>query len=149
MKPIFSSFAPGKKILKSSCKKRLPERMLYRNLKKEINKNLYYRLTDTVSYLFGRFRLRTKQKYKGMHAEYIRKNSQLMSNMRRIYIPAGFGIGIWKEKYGYSELGINNWGKQIGFPAPEWHFSGRIYIPVWGFCCFMNYYLKLMVNKKI
>lgn len=61
--------------------KRLPERMLYRNFNKEIKKNLYYKLTNTVSNLFGFFQLKPKQKYKGIYLKNKIKNSQLTLNL--------------------------------------------------------------------
>ena len=64
--------------------KKMPGRMLYQNFNKEKNKNLYYRLTDSVSYLFGLFMLRPKQKYKGKHSKYIRKKSQLIINLNQM-----------------------------------------------------------------
>lgn len=56
---------------------RIPERMLYRNFNKEINKYMYYKLTNTVSYLFGLFLIKPKQKYKERFSKYRSINSQL------------------------------------------------------------------------
>jgi len=64
--------------------KRLPEKMLYQNFNKEINKNLYYRLTNTVSYLFGLFLIRPKQKYKGMRSKYKMIKSQLVLDLKHL-----------------------------------------------------------------
>ena len=47
--------------------KKVPERMLYKNFKKEFSKNIYYKLVDTVCYLFTLFKLKIIKKYKGKY----------------------------------------------------------------------------------
>lgn len=57
--------------------KKIPHRMLYRNKAKELAKNLQYRLTDVVSYLFGFFNLNPRKKYAGIFQKYNKKCQQL------------------------------------------------------------------------
>jgi len=57
--------------------KKLPGRMLYRNKVKELFKNLAYRLTDVVSYLFRLFAVRPRKKYGGYYQKYNKKRQQL------------------------------------------------------------------------
>jgi len=61
--------------------KKIPERMLYKNYKKEFSKNLYYRITDTVCYLFTLFKLKITKKYKGKYKKYCLKKQQYLLNL--------------------------------------------------------------------
>jgi len=58
--------------------KKIPGRMVYKNFKKEFSKNMYYKLTDTVSHLFELFRLKPKKKYKGRWKKYYLINQQFV-----------------------------------------------------------------------
>ena len=57
--------------------RKMHHKMLYRNKIKELKKNLSYRLTNVVSYLFGLFTLNPLKKYSGVHAKYNKKDIQL------------------------------------------------------------------------
>lgn len=61
--------------------KRMPKFMIYRNFNKEINKNLSYKLTKVVSFLFGLFKLTPKRKYKGKSKKYYVKRQQFVLNL--------------------------------------------------------------------
>lgn len=56
--------------------KHLGNKMVYRNLVKEMKINLTYRLTDIVSRLFSLFRLKPRKRYKGKYKKYRLKNQQ-------------------------------------------------------------------------
>ena len=64
--------------------KKIPERMLYRNLNVEINKNMYYKLTNTVSYLFSLFLIKNKYRFKGKYHKIKQRNSQITINLNRL-----------------------------------------------------------------
>lgn len=61
--------------------KHLKNKMIYRDLKKEIKLNLIYRLTNVVSYLFGLFRIRQRKRYKGRTKKYFLVKQQLVMNL--------------------------------------------------------------------
>ena len=62
--------------------KKVPERMLYKNYKKEFSKNLYYRITDTVCYLFTLFKIKVIKKYKGKHKKIRPKKATIFTKHR-------------------------------------------------------------------
>lgn len=58
--------------------KNFKNKMIYRNFNKEIKKNLIYRITDIVSYLFGLFRIKPRTRYKGKTKKYFLIKQQLV-----------------------------------------------------------------------
>ena len=56
--------------------KNLSNKMIYRNLAKELNKNLVYRLINIVSDLFHEFLIRPRKKYKGKYKKYYLEKQQ-------------------------------------------------------------------------
>ncbi|MCF7918741.1 MAG: hypothetical protein K9N06_02375, partial [Candidatus Cloacimonetes bacterium] len=56
--------------------KQLGNKMIYRNLTKELKKNLAYRLINIVSYLFSLFKINPRRRYKGKYKKYYLKNQQ-------------------------------------------------------------------------
>jgi len=48
----------------------LSNKMIYRNLAKELNKNLAYRLSNIVSELFRGFLVRPRNRHKGKYKKY-------------------------------------------------------------------------------
>lgn len=58
--------------------KNIRNKMIYRNFNKEIKKNLSYRLTYIVSYLFGLFRIKPRKRYKGKAKKYFLIKQQLV-----------------------------------------------------------------------
>lgn len=56
--------------------KQLGNKMIYRNLTKEMKKNLAYRLINIVSYLFSLFKINPRRRYKGKYKKYYLKNQQ-------------------------------------------------------------------------
>ena len=61
--------------------KHVRNKMIYRCFNKEIKKNLSYRLTNVVSYLFGLFKLRSRKRYKGKAKKYYLEKQQLVMNL--------------------------------------------------------------------
>lgn len=58
--------------------KHFKNKMIYRNFNKEIKKNLSYRLTNIVSYLFSLFKIMPRKMYKGKTKKYYLKKQQLV-----------------------------------------------------------------------
>ena len=54
----------------------LSNKMIYRNLAKELNKNLVYRLTNIVSELFMGFLVRPRKRHKGKYKKYYLEKQQ-------------------------------------------------------------------------
>lgn len=61
--------------------KHFKNKMIYRNFNKEMKKNLSYRLTNIVSYLFSLFNIKPRKRYKGKAKKYYLKKQQFMLNL--------------------------------------------------------------------
>jgi hypothetical protein len=66
---------------KSLIWEKLKNKMIYRNFNKEIKKNLIYRITDIVSYLFSLFKIKPRIKYKEKAKKYFISRQQLALNL--------------------------------------------------------------------